>query len=1163
MNTSLPPDAPRDRPSARGRCLSAFWLELLRSIRGSLGRFLAILGIVALGCGFFAGLQMAGSDMRLAADRYYDATCLWDLRVISTLGLGDADVLRLGQIEGVTEVMASRSVDAMAQMADEQVAVRITSLGEEDAEKDRFASVSASRVNRLVLREGGWPTAANECVISADVNRGVSVGDTIRVLYGSSALDDLLQTRSYTVVGTVSSSDNVYTSNFGSTNLGAGKIDDYLYVPDGAFKHDAAYTVAYLKVAGAQDLQSGSDAYRTKVGSVKERIEQETDALASGRREDLRKKAQAELDDEVATYWHKHDEAYDELAASKRRLDEAEAQIADGQAQLDAGQREYDAGVAELRSRRADAERQLADGQAQLDARRAEWRRGVDELLNSTQTSSLEEARERLEGQAAQVDAALAQLAGPAERYDEVSRQLQQLEAATTALQKQIDALEASGAADPGTLAALRQQLAELMAQCDAARQALDALRPAKERHDALQAQAAQIREALDGAQNLIDGAGALDAAQRQLDDGGADARRAIASGQARLDAAADELARARARLSAARAQLEDGRVRYDDGKAEADERFATAWQQIQDAQRKIDDIGLPDVYVLDRTQSESAATYQADTERMDHIANVFPLIFFLVAALVALTTMTRMVEDDRVQIGTYKALGYGKAAIASKYLIYAAAAAGLGAVVGILVLSQVLPRVVTVAYSIIYAVPLMAFPLPVSLPVALMAGGLGVGVTLLATWAAAYSTLREAPATLMLPRAPKAGKRILLENVGPVWRRLSFSWKVTFRNLFRYKRRLLMTVIGISGCTALLLVGFGMRDSIWDIIDLQFGSIVHYDTTVGLTTDATEFEVADVSDYLRSTGSVSDQVRVQQENMQASGTGASTSATSTTATTVVIPQDSAALPSAVSLRDRVKGSQVPFDDDAVVVSEKLAALHGVKVGDSIVLYDQDDVGNAVGDGHALTVTGIAENYVRNYVYVGREAWKGVSDVVPTFSTIWCNIPDASARAGISSRLHDLGDVSTVIFSNEIIDQYRHMLTAVNMVVVVLIVSAASLAFIVLYNLTNINVDERVREIASLKVLGFTRREVYAYVFREIILLTLIGDAVGLALGVFLERFVITTAEVDYVMFGRTIHLPSFAFAFVLTLVFSGVVMLIMRHKLDRIDMVESLKSVE
>ncbi|WP_058270150.1 ABC transporter permease [Olsenella massiliensis] len=547
----------------------------------------------------------------------------------------------------------------------------------------------------------------------------------------------------------------------------------------------------------------------------------------------------------------------------------------------------------------------------------------------------------------------------------------------------------------------------------------------------------------------------------------------------------------------------------------------------------------------------------------MDHIADVFPLIFFLVAALVALTTMTRMVEDDRVQIGTYKALGYGKAAIASKYLIYAAAAAGLGAVVGILVLSQALPRVVTVAYSIIYAVPLMAFPLPVSLPVALMAGGLGVGVTLLATWAAAYSTLREAPATLMLPRAPKAGKRILLENVGPAWRRLSFSWKVTFRNLFRYKRRLLMTVIGISGCTALLLVGFGMRDSIWDIIDLQFGSIVHYDTTVGLTTDATELEVADVSDYLRSTGSVSDQVRVQQENMQAAGTGASTSATATTATTVVIPQDSAALPSAVSLRDRVRGSQVSFDDDAVVVSEKLAALHNVKVGDSIVLYDQDDVGNAVGDGHALTVTGIAENYVRNYVYVGREAWKGVSDVAPTFSTIWCNIPDASARAGISSHLHDLGDVSTVIFSNEIIDQYRHMLTAVNMVVVVLIVSAASLAFIVLYNLTNINVDERVREIASLKVLGFTRREVYAYVFREIILLTLIGDAVGLALGVFLERFVITTAEVDYVMFGRTIHLPSFAFAFVLTLAFSGVVMLIMRHKLDRIDMVESLKSVE
>ena len=668
------------------------------------------------------------------------------------------------------------------------------------------------------------------------------------------------------------------------------------------------------------------------------------------------------------------------------------------------------------------------------------------------------------------------------------------------------------------------------------------------------------IDQVEDGARKLDEGKAKLDAGRRELAQGRATAARELARGQQELDDAAAKLEDARAELEDGRAQYADGLREYEEGKAEADERFADALEQLQDAQREIDEVELPDIYALDRTQSEGAATYHADAGRIDSIADVFPFIFFLVAALVSLTTMTRMVEDDRVLIGTYKALGYGTGAIAAKYLAYAGIAGVVGATVGIVILSQVLPFIVMSAYSIIYTVPLHPFPLPINLGIALTSGGLGVGVTLLATWGAVVSSLREVPATLMLPRAPKAGKRILLERITPVWRRLSFTWKVTFRNLFRYKRRFLMTVIGISGCTALLLVGFGLHDSIWDIIDCQYGPIIHFDTTVGLDDEAIELDVHRVVRCLEDSGEVTGIVRVQNENMQASADGYD----ETIRVNVVVPRDAEAMARVITFRNRLSGAELPLDDDAVLVTEKLALKYGLAEGDQIVLYDQDDVGNAVGEGHRLRVTGVAENYVGNLVYVGRDAYEALGAGVPVFGTIYASTtPDEDVRKGIADELHDMESVSTVIFSDETINMYRRMLSVVDMIVVVLIVSAAALAYIVLYNLTNINIGERIREIASLKVLGFTRGEVYTYIFREVGLLALIGDAVGLALGIVLERFVVTTAEVDYVMFGRTIHPPSFVYAFALTMLFTGLVVLTMRRRLDRVDMVESLKSVD
>lgn len=1283
---------------------SAFAKGVLRSIRGSLGRFLAIMGIVALGCGFYAGLQMCGPNMRLAADRYYDETQLWDLRVVSTLGFKDADVKRIASTEGVSAAMASHTVDVMARLGNEQVAVRISSLGSKTATTltavDAGGRLGGSPVvNRLILREGRWPTSAEECVVSADVS-GASVNDRVEVLSGGADHDRGLRVRKLVVVGTVSSSNYVYTGNLGSTSLASGKIEQCLFVTDDAFGKDTPYTDVYLKVSGADGLQSSSDAYEEKVSEVKRRMEARSGDLSRARQADLKAQAQVTLNEKVKEYQRKRDESYGRLADAKDQLDDAEHRIADGQGKLDEGQREYDEGLATYRGKRADAERRLSDAQAQIDSGRGEldaqrdrlaageraWRQGYDQLSSQLASAgvtapSAQGYVDELDARLTQAEAAKAQLAslqgqlaqareatGEANRRrvneginelrpkiseledkreraqgaldvlrgrrGEAQVQLNDLDVRIRDTQANIDRLEAErdklGSAfsqeQAQSLAAAKAALGKLkekrlsvqadLSKLDAAvgeaeatvraideglatarsslarlQEAQEQIQEAEQGIPQLEAGIGQIQgrlpsdddiaaltSARDSARRLADtrevldeGASQLSSAQKRLDASQAelrlqrkDAAHQLASAKGRLEAAAGELRRSRDQLAEARVQHDEGLASYTDSKAEVDKRFSKAWQEIKDAQRSIDEIALPDVYTLDRSQSESAATYQADTKRMDNIANVFPLMFFLVAALVALTTMTRMVDDERVQIGTYKALGYGKARIAGRYLLYALVAAGVGATLGVIVLSQLLPYIIMSAYSIIYAVPPLDLPLPVDWGVALSAAGLGVGVTLLTTWVTVYSSLREPPATLMLPRAPKAGRRILLEHVTPIWRRLSFSWKVTARNLFRYKRRLLMTVIGISGCASLLLVGFGLHDSIWDIIDLQYGPIIHYDTTVGLSDASTELDVSAVTDYLGSAGGAGDIVRVQRESMQATGTGSSTSATSKTHVTVIVPQDSLQAQEAVTFRDRTTGAAVVFDDDAVLVTEKLASLYGIRVGDQLMLFDQDDAGNAIGTGHALTVTGVTENYVANLVYVGRGAWRSVSPVTPVFSTIFCNVPDArDVRATVSARLHDMTGVSTVTFSDEVINQYRHVLSVVDMVVVVLIVSAAALAFIVLYNLTNINVEERLREIAALKVLGFTKREVYAYIFREIMLLALMGDVAGMLLGIWLERFVITTAEVDYVMFGRSIHALSFVYAFALTLVFSALVMLVMRRKLDRVDMVESLKSVD
>lgn len=1175
---------------------SAFNTETLRSITHSLGRFLAIAAIVALGTGFYAGLRMTAPDMKLAADEYFDGTSLMDIRVLSTLGLTDDDIAALRHVEGVEAVMPARETDVMASIDGEQYATRVHSLPDAARTSDTSDGVHARSddpdyLNRPLLVRGSWPQKTGECVLSANLveNDAIAVGDTLTITEGVQDVDQTLVTRTYTVTGFVNAPYYATSSSMGETTLGSGSIQQYMYVPESDFSADLPYTEAYLTVRGAANERASSDAYQRLVDEVADRIKALAPEREQARVDQLKSDAQKELDEKRADYERERADAQSQLDDAKRQLDDAAATIAASEQELADGQAAYDSGASELASQRAsaqaqldDAERQIAEGQAQLDAQRpqlddaagqlqaarAQWQQGADALAAAW--GDWQRQSDELDAGITRAQAGVADAAAGVDRIqkgiDALEEQIKQLDPDKDA--QKIAELRAEQDALKAQQQDLRAQMALVQATLD------DLVNVQKPKLEAARAELQGKQDVLDSSKVELEqqqaayegGKAQFDASARKLDQARADLASSRSQADAQIAAAQQQLDDAAARLQDGRAQLEQGRADYDSGlaeyeqkKSDADAQLADAERRLDDAQKQIDDLERPEWLVMDRTANYGAASFEADADRVDSIASVFPFIFFLVAALVALTTMTRMVEEERALIGTFKALGYRRTRIASKYLAYAAAASGIGSILGILALSQVLPAVIMKAYGIIYFVPELPLPLPVDPGFAGLAAGLGVGVTLFATWAAVAATLRERPAQLMLPRAPKAGKRIVLERIGPLWRHLSFSWKVTFRNLFRYKKRFVMTVIGIAGCTALLLTGLGLSNAINDIIDKQFGEITKYNAVVTLADDLSSEEQRRIDDLLDDGSLVTAHTLVMRQNMLAGGPDEQDKRME-----LVVPEDPASFDRFVALNTRVGHHPVKLDDDGLVLTEKLAAELGVRAGDAVTLTEQDAIGNATGTSYEATVTGIVENYVYHYAYMGPALYEQLMGKAPDYRTVLAvTTSDPDLRVQFSNDLLAAGGVKTVAYNDETIDAYRDMMSSVNMIVVVLVTAAAALAFIVLYNLTNINITERMREIATLKVLGFTPREMNAYIFREIFLLAAIGCAVGLVLGVWMEGFVVVTAEVDQIMFGRAIHPTSFLLAFLLTMLFTVLVMLAMRGKLRRIDMVESLKSNE
>jgi len=860
----------------------------------------------------------------------------------------------------------------------------------------------------------------------------------------------------------------------------------------------------FLTVTNAALKPCYGDAYKDTVEPVKTALED----LSSAR--------------EQARYREIVDEANETLSESKAELSDAEekqrTELLDASEKLKDAQEKIDKGEKEIADNEAKFKKEIAKAKSKLNAGCAKLKKGEKEYnkQNTLYKTAKKQAEKEFPAAEAQIAASETQIA--------------QSEAALNALKYKL-------ANDPTLTEA---EKAELAAQIAAGEQQLNAakaqLAAAKKE---LSARKKELKEA---GSKLKESRKLLDSSKRKLDQSKAKIAKEEKKTRKKIDDAKKELAEAKIEYA-------DGRKEYDDAKRDSDERIADAHQKIAEAEEDIREINEPEWYVLDRETNPGFVDYGQAADRVDAIAQVFPVFFILVTALVCLTTMTRMVDEQRTYIGTLKALGYSKAAIAGKYLVYAALASITGSVAGVFLGFAIFPTVIGNAYAIMYTLPHIINEFNVLYAVISIV--FAVLTTTLTAWAACSKELKEVPSALMRPKAPRPGKRIFLERIPFIWSKLNFSRKITMRNIFRYKRRFAMTVFGIAGCMALVLSGFGLMDSIRSIASKQFDELYRYNMVV-LLKDGDD-SVRQISETLKNDMRITEAMLAREQSVTVMKDGTEKDAT------LFIPESAGKLGSFIVLKDRITGKGVAFSDDGIVLTEKLAAKLNASPGDTVAVEDGDH------DRRDMRVAGITENYVSHYVYISPLQYTALFGKEPVFREAFAKTAhtDADFEDALSTDLMKLDAVNALGFTTNISRDFKDVIQSLYYVVLVLIVSAGALAIVVLYNLTNINIMERLREIATIKVLGFYDLEVSAYMFWENIILTVLGMAFGTVLGIYLHRFVVVTAEVDFVMFGRDIYYPSYLYSILLTVFFTGIVNAAMFFRLRRIDMVESLKSVD
>lgn len=1152
--------------------MKAYGKSILRSFFHSGRRFFAIFAIVALGAGFFAGMSSAAPQMRSTVDGYLDQQNTMDVELLSTLGFSEQDVQAVQKSQGVQAATPSYVEDVMSRIGESDVSVRVHALPQN----------GANVMNRPVLISGRWPKNGQECVLDSQRLMPISLGDSI-TLQEQNGQKNLKYTK-LKVVGLIQSP--LYVSfSLGTTNIGNGQLGHYLYVLPQTFS-SSAYSCMYVTAKNAKEVSAFTEDYQTKVSAVCSTLTSLGKTRAPLRRSEVTASAQKKLDASRKTYETQKMDAQKQLASAQKKLTTAETQIAANEKKLAEARRQTAAGEKQLTQAKTQYQQGLTEYTAQkkqaesrFTAAEEQLRSGREALAQAQQ--KLMASRAELTSQEAKLSDAKTELAAQKQKLTAAQTQLEQsrqkLKGASTAVEQARAALaqlETAGQGASTEAAALREQIEAYdkgTQQLAASEKELNENREKWQRaQEQYEKQAAAAQPKLQAAhKKLAEGETQISAQKAKLASGGTAyqsqkqrTEQQLAEAAQKLSAAKTQIQRNTQKLAAAKAETEAGqkklnaasvevrknRAAFEKSRTQTQEKLAAAEKQLTNGEQQLRQVKMPVWYVLDRDKNVGFHSFTLDADRMQSISRLFPAFFFLVAALVVLTTMTRMVEEERIEIGAYKAMGFSERSIARRYLLYALLVSVLGSVTGVVIGCLTLPPVCWNAYRIMYSAPPMtAHVVPFY---ALIGCLLAVGVTLLSTWGACRAVLCEKTAALLQPKAPKPGRRILLERLTPLWKHMNFTAKVTARNLFRYKKRLIMTVVGIAGCTGLILTGFGIRDSVRHVVYDQYYSVNQYNTVISL------------QDGGLSTGAK----RIMQDSSQfqkwmlytnRSVDISNPSGTSMTGN-LMVPQNAAGLQKFVHLRDRRTHAPVAFGSNSVVVTEKLADRLGLRVGGHVVVPDGS------GKRRTFTVTGITENYIYHYVYIAPAVYQKVTGETPKTNGVWAStVQPQSAHETLSRKLTQQSGVQTVAFLDDITATFDNMIRALDVIVLVLILCAGMLSFVVLYNLTNINITERTREMATLRVLGFYERESAAYIYRETTVLTALGCIGGLFLGVLMHHAVIATVEIDMCMFPRTIDPLSYLWSVLLTAAFTAAVDLLMYPRFQKINMVESLKSVD
>jgi len=1012
---------------------SALLKDSIKEIKNTYKRFLSILVMAFLGVGFFAGMRAASPDMVDTIDQYYKESQVYDIKILSTLGLTNDDIDALSEIDEIENTVGTYETEGKIEIDNKEIITKI---------------MSVEKLNKPILLQGNLPKTQNECVVEDSflTANHKSIGDTIEIEIEKTKNDEgeeveYLNKNILKIVGTVKSP--LYISrDRGTSSLGSGKIDYYIYVPKENIKANEIYTNIYIKLKNSENYTTSSEKYEEYIAEVKEKIE----AI-----KEEREKARHDKLVDIAT--RKVKEAEEKLNENKQN---AQQQIEEAKQEIENGKNKIEKAEVKLNSSKKEADTKFKSAYNQIQMAKESI------FQNETQLNQKEQ---------------------------EAGQQITELEIKKQELQTQFDTIE-------NNLTQLETQYNQIKDNPNISEEQKQML---ENKIQMLKQSKQTIKAGIEQINNgITTGKQEIENAKTQLQNAKNELTKKEKQYEATKTATYSSLENAKIEIEKSKTELEKGEKELEEKQEEFKDKIADAESKLIDSREKIANIENPTWYVLDRYSNTGYNSFIQDTESIENISKVFPIVFFMVALLISLTSMTRMVEEQRTQIGTLKALGYNKLQIASKYVIYAGLACVIGGVLGMSVGFVLLPQIIWTMYQMMYQ---MTDNIHISFNIII--GGMGLLlICVCIIGATIYAVLKElvqTPSTLMRPKAPKMGKRVLLEKIPFIWKRLSFSQKVTVRNIFRYKKRFLMTIIGILGCTALIVVGFGVRDSIRCIMPNQFEKVFNYDMQIGLKNgledeqkqkyiislqEKTELEKV-VETYMTSN------IAKNQENEED--------------VQIIVPKEPKDLDEVINLTDVKTGEKVQLEENAICLTDKVAELLNVKQGDTITLKDSKDKERQV------KISNIVENYVYHYVYMSRITYENLYGENYNTNMLFTKNNNLSEEqeTNLATEIMNQSEVASISRNSSIMNLLDDTMKSLNYVVIILIVSAGLLAFVVLYNLSNVNISERIRELATIKVLGFYDKEVYSYVTRETVILTAIGIVLGLIGGYFLNYFII------------------------------------------------------